>query len=81
MLKLDVADVNFHEGLFSSKKTNQTLTIKEVAKASLDPKNLPDGMEPGLIEKAIYSGKVAAIRTASTSASSRSTRKPAPSRS
>ena len=60
MLKLDVADVNFHEGLFSSKKSNQTLTIKEVAKASLDPKNLPDGMEPGLIEKAIYSGKVAA---------------------
>jgi carbon-monoxide dehydrogenase large subunit len=60
MLKLDVADVNFHEGLFSSKKTNQTMTIKEVAKASLDPKNLPDGMEPGLIEKAIYSGKVAA---------------------
>ena len=60
MLKLDVADVNFHEGLFSSKNTNQTMTIKEVAKASLDPKNLPDGMEPGLIEKAIYSGKVAA---------------------
>jgi aerobic carbon-monoxide dehydrogenase large subunit len=60
MLKLDLADVNFHEGLFSSKKSNQTLTIKEVAKASLDPKNLPDGMEPGLIEKAIYSGKVAA---------------------
>ena len=60
MLKVDLADINFHEGLFSSQKTNQTLTIKEVAKASLDPKNLPDGMEPGLIEKAIYSGKVAA---------------------
>ena len=59
MLKLDPADINFHEGLFSSAKTNQTLTIKEVAKASLDPKNLPDGMEPGLIEKAIYSGKTA----------------------
>jgi len=60
MLKVELADVNFHDGLFSSPKTNQTLTIKEVAKASLDPKNLPDGMEPGLIEKAIYSGKVAA---------------------
>ncbi len=59
MLKLDVADVNFHEGLFSSKKTNQTMTIKDVAKASLDPKNLPEGMEPGLIEKAIYTGTVA----------------------
>src|SRR5271163_1671800 len=60
MLKVDLADINFHEGLFSSPKTNQTLTIKEVAKASLDPKNLPNGMEPGLIEKAIYSGSVAA---------------------
>jgi carbon-monoxide dehydrogenase large subunit len=59
MLKVDVTDVNFDEGIFASKKTNQTLTIKEVAKASLNPKNLPDGMEPGLIEKAIYSGKVA----------------------
>jgi carbon-monoxide dehydrogenase large subunit len=35
------------------------LTIKEIAKASLDPKNLPAGMEPGLIEKAIYTGKAA----------------------
>src|SRR5271155_4086829 len=60
MLKVGLDEINFNEGLFSSKKTNQTLTIKEVAKASLDPKNLPDGMEPGLIEKAIYSGKVAA---------------------
>src|ERR1700691_879693 len=59
MLKLDVADINFTEGIFSSQKTNQTMTIKEVAKAALDPKNLPEGMEVGLIEKAIYSGKVA----------------------
>jgi carbon-monoxide dehydrogenase large subunit len=59
MLKVDVADIKFADGVFSSQKTNQTLTIKEVAKASLDPKNLPAGAEPGLIEKAIYTGKVA----------------------
>ena len=59
MLKVGVADVNFAEGIFSSQKTNQTLTIKEVAKASLDPKNLPEGMEVGLISTAIYQGKVA----------------------
>ena len=59
MLKVDFADVKFADGVFSSQKTNQTLTIKEVAKASLDPKNLPAGHEPGLIEKAIYTGKVA----------------------
>jgi carbon-monoxide dehydrogenase large subunit len=59
MLKVDVDEINFADGVFSSKKTNQTLTIKEVAKGSLDPKNLPPGFEPGLIEKAIYTGKVA----------------------
>ena len=59
MLKIDPAEVNFADGIFSSPKTNQTLTIKEVAKASLEPKNLPAGMEPGLIEKAIYTGKTA----------------------
>jgi carbon-monoxide dehydrogenase large subunit len=59
MLKVDAADIKFNEGIFSTPKSNQTLTIKEIAKASLDPKNLPAGMEPGLIEKAIYSGKAA----------------------
>jgi carbon-monoxide dehydrogenase large subunit len=59
MLKVDIADVKFADGVFSTPTSNQTLTIKEVAKASLDPKNLPAGMEPGLIEKAIYTGKVA----------------------
>jgi carbon-monoxide dehydrogenase large subunit len=59
MLKVDTADIKFADGVFSSQKTNQTLTIKEVAKASLEPKNLPQGMEPGLIEKAIYTGHVA----------------------
>ena len=59
MLKVDVADINFSEGVFSSQKTNQTLTIKEVAKASIDPKNLPAGMEVGLISTAIYQGKSA----------------------
>ena len=59
MLKVEVAEIKFADGVFSSQKTNRTLTIKEVAKASLDPKNLPAGMECGLIEKAIYAGKVA----------------------
>jgi aerobic carbon-monoxide dehydrogenase large subunit len=59
MLKIDPADVNFNEGVFSSQKTNQTMTIKEVAKASIDPKNVPEGMEVGLISTAIYQGKSA----------------------
>ncbi len=59
MLKVDVADIKFTDGVFSSQKTNQTLTIKEVAKAAIDPRNLPEGMEVGLIATAIYQGKVA----------------------
>ena len=59
MLKVDLSDINFADGVFSSPKTNRTLTIKEVAKASIDPKNLPTGMEAGLVATAIYSGKEA----------------------
>jgi carbon-monoxide dehydrogenase large subunit len=81
MFKVDLADIKFADGVLSSQKTNQTLTIKEVAKASLDPKNLPQGMECGLIEKAIYRARWRAIRTACTSANWKSTRKPGPSRS
>src|SRR5271163_1192346 len=59
MLKVGVSEINFADGVFSSKSTNETLTIKEVAKASIDPKNLPAGMEVGLICTAIYQGKAA----------------------
>jgi carbon-monoxide dehydrogenase large subunit len=59
MLKVDVSEVKFADGVFSSQKTNQTVTIKEVAKASLDPKNLPTGMEAGLVATAVYTGKTA----------------------
>jgi carbon-monoxide dehydrogenase large subunit len=59
MLKVDEADLKFHEGVFSTNKTNRTLTIKELAVASLEPVNLPDGMEPGLSANAIYSQPVA----------------------
>jgi carbon-monoxide dehydrogenase large subunit len=59
ILKVEPDDVNFADGVFSSKATNQTLTIKEIAKESLNPKNLPAGMEAGLVATAIYSGKAA----------------------
>ena len=45
-------------GFFPSPGTNRTLTIPEIAKRSLDPKSLPDGMEPGLIATAVYEAKV-----------------------
>ena len=37
MLKVDADDVKFEEGIFSSAKTNQTMTIKEVAQDAVEP--------------------------------------------
>ncbi len=54
MMEVETADVDFDEGVFSSRKTNQTLTIKEVAKAASNPAKLPKGMEPGLLGSAVY---------------------------
>jgi len=53
-LDVDAADVNFAEGVFSSPKTNRTLTIKEVAKEAMEPAKLPEGMDVGLIATATY---------------------------
>ena len=59
MLQLEEADLKFDEGVFSSTKTNRTLTVKELAAAALEPKNLPKGIEPGLLANAIYTAPVA----------------------
>ena len=58
MLKVDEADLNFDEGVFSTAKTNRTLTVKELAGAALNPANLPQGMEPGLTSTAVYQAPV-----------------------
>src|SRR5512132_18689 len=54
LLKVDVADINFAEGVFSSPKTNSTLTIRDVAKEAMEPTKLPKGMDVGLIATATY---------------------------
>jgi carbon-monoxide dehydrogenase large subunit len=57
-LKVDVADINFNEGLFSSTKTNQTVTIQDVAQDSYNPAKLPKDMEAGLYATAVYKADV-----------------------
>ncbi|MBM3528245.1 MAG: xanthine dehydrogenase family protein molybdopterin-binding subunit [Alphaproteobacteria bacterium] len=57
-LKVDAADVNFADGIFSSSKTNQTMTIKDVAQSAIDPKKLPKDMEVGLTANAVYTAHV-----------------------
>ncbi len=52
--KVDAADVKFADGVFSSPKTNRTMTIKEVAIDSANPAKIPAAMEPGLFATAVY---------------------------
>jgi carbon-monoxide dehydrogenase large subunit len=54
VLKIEVEDIKFEDGIFSSPKSNQTMTITDVAKAANDPKKLPKGMEFGLTQTAIF---------------------------
>jgi aerobic carbon-monoxide dehydrogenase large subunit len=58
LLKLDPAEISFADGVFSSPKTNRTLTIKEVAKEAMEPTNLPKGIDVGLIATATYTAPV-----------------------
>ena len=59
MLQVDAGDLRYDEGVFSTNKTNRTLSIKELGAAALEPKNLPAGMEPGLFANAVYSAPIA----------------------
>jgi carbon-monoxide dehydrogenase large subunit len=59
LLKVDASELNFSEGVFSSKATNRTLTIKEIAAAAFDPAKLPRDMEAGLSANAVYTAPVA----------------------
>ena len=57
-LKADGAQVNFADGVFSTPATNETLTLKEVARFAANPAKLPPGMEPGLVVTAVYRAEV-----------------------
>src|SRR6201993_4074357 len=58
LLQLEAADINFADGVFSSPKTNRTLTIKDVAKEAMEPASLPQGVDVGLIATATYAAPV-----------------------
>jgi carbon-monoxide dehydrogenase large subunit len=58
LLGVPVADVNFAEGIFSSPKTNRTLTMQDVARAAADPGKLPLGMEGSLAATSVYKADV-----------------------
>jgi carbon-monoxide dehydrogenase large subunit len=58
MLNVEESDLNFDEGVFSTNKTNRTLSVKEIATSALDLANLPKDMEPGLFATAVYNAPV-----------------------
>jgi len=58
LLDVDAADVKFADGIFSSPKTNRTLTMQEVARAAANPDKLPAGMEGGLTATSVYKAEV-----------------------
>ncbi|MDI1347274.1 MAG: xanthine dehydrogenase family protein molybdopterin-binding subunit [Pseudolabrys sp.] len=53
-LKVDADDVKFADGVFSSTKTNRTMTMKEIAADAMVPAKIPAGMEPGLAATAVH---------------------------
>jgi carbon-monoxide dehydrogenase large subunit len=57
MLSADVTEVAYEDELFTAPRTNRALRVAEIAAESMNPQNLPDGMEPGLIASAIYTAK------------------------
>ena len=54
LMEADEDAVTFESGQFSVRDSNQTVSIQEVAFAAYVPSNYPDGLEPGLSEKAFY---------------------------
>ena len=58
VLQVGEGDLNFAEGIFSSPKTNRTLTMPDVARAAADPSKLPKGMEGSLAATSVYCAEV-----------------------
>jgi carbon-monoxide dehydrogenase large subunit len=50
-------DASSDEGVFRIAGTDRTVTLAEIASAAWEPRNLPDGMEPGLITGAAFAAK------------------------
>ena len=53
-LQVDKSEVKFSDGVFSSTKTNRTVTIKEIAANAQLPAKIPPDMEPGLGATAVH---------------------------
>jgi carbon-monoxide dehydrogenase large subunit len=57
MLDSDAPNIDFENGQFRVRASNQALSFAEVAFAAYVPANYPEDLEPGLSEKAFYDPK------------------------
>jgi carbon-monoxide dehydrogenase large subunit len=54
MWGVEVSDIRFDEGLFSSTKSNQTITIKDLAKKAANPNNVPADQDASLVASSVF---------------------------
>ena len=59
MWSIDAADVKFDEGMFSSTKSNQTITMKELGRKAANPKNVPADLDVNLSASSVFRVDVA----------------------
>jgi carbon-monoxide dehydrogenase large subunit len=59
MLEAAVEDIEFAEGKFAVTGTDRATGFMDVARAAVDPKKIPEGMEPGLVEHGTHTSEVA----------------------
>ncbi|BAT60413.1 carbon monoxide dehydrogenase large chain [Variibacter gotjawalensis] len=57
-LSVDAGEVKFEDGIFSSPKTNRTMTIRDIARDAANPAKLPVDIEAGLAATAVYRSDV-----------------------
>src|SRR5215212_8525912 len=57
LLEAAEADIDLADGVFRIAGTDRTVPLADIAGAAWEPRNLPDGMEPGLVAGAAFAAK------------------------
>jgi aerobic carbon-monoxide dehydrogenase large subunit len=57
LLEAAEADVDFADGVLRIPGTDRAVPLADVAAAAWEPRNLPDGLEPGLVGSAAFAAK------------------------
>ena len=57
LLEAKPEEVTLRDGVFMVPGSNRSMTFKEVAKAAVNPKSVPDGVDPGLMASVVYTAK------------------------